>query len=129
MLVSVIKIIANISITIILIIISFVLFRVMVSRLFNISLLFMYHLAGSICAICNTLSGIYFAGIKAPHRNACDNEMTFTSAVIAFLLYIKLLINSARVRVVKVNIVVFSIYNIPFIFSSGSFKRISPSII
>ena len=89
----------------------------------------MYHLAGNICATCNTLSGIYFAGIKAPHRNACDSAMMFTSAVMAFLLYIKLLIKSARVRVVKVNSAVFIIYIIPFIFSNGSFKRISPSII
>ena len=67
-------------------------------------------------AIFKANEGIYFTGIKAPHKNAEPSVITFTTPLIAPLLFTKFDIKIAIVNDTIKNINIFKLYKIPLIF-------------
>ena len=67
-------------------------------------------------AIFKANEGIYFTGIKAPHKNAEPSDITFTTPLIAPLLFTKFDIKIAIVKDTIKNINIFKLYKIPLIF-------------
>ena len=68
------------------------------------------------CAIFKANEGIYFTGIKAPHKNAEPSDITFTTPLIAPLLFTRFDIKIAIVKDTIKNINIFKLYKIPLIF-------------
>ena len=67
-------------------------------------------------AIFRANEGIYFTGIKAPHKNAEPRDITFTTPLIAPLLFTRFDIKIAIVKDTIKNINIFKLYKIPLIF-------------
>ena len=67
-------------------------------------------------AIFRANEGIYFTGIKAPHKNAETRDITFTTPLIAPLLFTRFDIKIAIVKDTIKNINIFKPYKIPLIF-------------
>ena len=67
-------------------------------------------------AIFKAKDGIYFTGIKAPHKNAEPSDITFTTPLIAPLLFTKFDIKIDIVKDTIKNINIFKLYKNPLIF-------------
>ena len=119
----------NNIITNILIIIGFIEVILILCKFVNKSLEFTYQYVGKIRDILITVSGNHSVGIKAPHRKAEPNAITFTTPLTAFLSSIRVDISSARVRELNVNIKAFKPYIKPLKDNIVLLKMTVPNII